>query len=247
MWRRSIIEALDVIELLDARITPLDHELRPPARADARVVLLDTIPGVGDLLGLTLASEIGDNARFSSRAQADRLRRPGPEDQPVRRPLAHRRRSRPSATLQARRRAPARSCLAKHPLLSGRPTARHAIEKPRQLPRTLRANPSTKREMSPPHTPGAPDPEESRSTTERDQRESPSEPAVAFECVGSVGTATDGRPCVRVSPGVVDGGGAGLRCSVDLDREFALGVGAGERRERFGCLCEVVGRVHGDA
>ena len=56
-----------------------------------------------------------------------------------------------------------------------------------------------------------------------------------------------GRPCVRVSPGVVDGGGAGLRCSVDLDREFALGVGAGERRERFGRLCEVVGRVHGDA
>ena len=65
VWRRSIIEALDVIELLDARITPLDHELRPLARADARVVLLDTIPGIGDLLGLTLASEIGDVARFS--------------------------------------------------------------------------------------------------------------------------------------------------------------------------------------
>jgi hypothetical protein len=36
------------------------------AHADARVVLLDTIPGIGDLLGLTLASEIGDIARFSS-------------------------------------------------------------------------------------------------------------------------------------------------------------------------------------
>ena len=66
VWRRSIIEALDVIELLDARIAPLDAELGPLARADARVVLLDTIPGVGDLLGLTLASEIGDVARFSS-------------------------------------------------------------------------------------------------------------------------------------------------------------------------------------
>jgi len=64
--RRSIAEALEVIELLDARITPLDHELRPLARADARVVLLDTIPGIGDLLALTLASEIGDIARFSS-------------------------------------------------------------------------------------------------------------------------------------------------------------------------------------
>ena len=65
VWRRSIIEALEVIELLDARITPLDHELGPLARADARVALLDTIPGVGDLLALTLASEIGDIARFS--------------------------------------------------------------------------------------------------------------------------------------------------------------------------------------
>jgi len=33
VWRRSIIEALDVIDLLDARINPLDHELRPLARA----------------------------------------------------------------------------------------------------------------------------------------------------------------------------------------------------------------------
>jgi transposase len=66
VWRRSIAEALDVIDLLDARITPIDHELRPLARGDARVVLLDTIPGIGDLLGLTLASEIGDVARFGS-------------------------------------------------------------------------------------------------------------------------------------------------------------------------------------
>jgi transposase len=66
VWRRSIAEALTVIELLDARIGPIDRELGPLARADARVRLLDTIPGVGDLLGLTLASEIGDVARFGS-------------------------------------------------------------------------------------------------------------------------------------------------------------------------------------
>jgi transposase len=65
VWRRSIIEALEVIDMLDARITPLNQELRPLARSD-RVVLLDTIPGIGDLLGLTLASEIGDIARFGS-------------------------------------------------------------------------------------------------------------------------------------------------------------------------------------
>jgi transposase len=66
VWRRSIAEALAVIELLDARIAPIDRELGPLARADARVRLLDTIPGVADLLGLTLASEIGDIARFGS-------------------------------------------------------------------------------------------------------------------------------------------------------------------------------------
>jgi transposase len=57
VWRRSIAEALAVIDLLDERITPIDQELGPLARADARVVLLDTIPGIGELLGLTIASE----------------------------------------------------------------------------------------------------------------------------------------------------------------------------------------------
>jgi transposase len=66
VWRYSITEALAVIDLLDARIAPLDAELGPLARADARVALLDTIPGVADLLGLTLASEIGDIARFGT-------------------------------------------------------------------------------------------------------------------------------------------------------------------------------------
>lgn len=66
VWRRSIREALDIIDLLDSRITPLEQELTPLARADARVVLLDTIPGIGDLLGLTVATEIGDVSRFVS-------------------------------------------------------------------------------------------------------------------------------------------------------------------------------------
>ena len=37
-----------------------------PSRADDRVKLLITIPGIGELLGLTIASEIGDIARFPS-------------------------------------------------------------------------------------------------------------------------------------------------------------------------------------
>ena len=57
-----------MIDLLDERITPIDLELGPLARADARVVLLDTIPGVGELLGQTIASEIGDVARLGRRA-----------------------------------------------------------------------------------------------------------------------------------------------------------------------------------
>jgi transposase len=55
-----------VIDFLDERIAPLDAELLPLARADQRVVLLQTIPGVGPLLGLSLAVAIGDVARFAS-------------------------------------------------------------------------------------------------------------------------------------------------------------------------------------
>jgi len=55
-----------IARVLDERLIPLEQELRPLARADARVRLLVTIPGIGDLLGLTIASEIGDIARFAS-------------------------------------------------------------------------------------------------------------------------------------------------------------------------------------
>src|SRR3954463_13155982 len=174
-----------------------------------RVVLLDTIPGIGDLLGLTVASEIGDVARFPSPRKligyaglAPKISQSGDRSRTGARSKAGSRTLRwaaveaaqhawrptnpwhqlytdvaqragknpakaavarkiliaawhalPPRTLQARRTAPARSCLGKLPLLSGRLTALHGIEKPRQLPRTLCADPSAEREMSPPPPP----------------------------------------------------------------------------------------------
>src|SRR6266545_3116325 len=47
VWRRSVAEALGVIDELDRRVEPLDRELAPLADADRRVALLETIPGVG--------------------------------------------------------------------------------------------------------------------------------------------------------------------------------------------------------
>jgi transposase len=66
VWRRSIAEAVGIARELDMRLIPIEGELRPLARADPRVGLLVTVPGIGDLLGLTIASEIGDISRFSS-------------------------------------------------------------------------------------------------------------------------------------------------------------------------------------
>jgi transposase len=66
VWRRSVSECLALIDFLDARLEPLEAELRPLAHADPRAVLLDTIPGVAELLALTIAVEIGDISRFAS-------------------------------------------------------------------------------------------------------------------------------------------------------------------------------------
>jgi transposase len=66
VWRDSIAAHLDQIAELDRRIAPIDSELSPLARSDARAQLLQTIPGVGPLIGLTFAAEIGDVSRFAS-------------------------------------------------------------------------------------------------------------------------------------------------------------------------------------
>ncbi len=66
VWRDSIATLLGVIDDLDRQLAPLESELRPLARTDERAKLLMTIPGVAELLGLTIASEIGDISRFPS-------------------------------------------------------------------------------------------------------------------------------------------------------------------------------------
>lgn len=64
VWRASITELIELAEEMDRRIIPLERELCPLARADQRVRLLRTIPGIGPLLGLTFAAEIGEVSRF---------------------------------------------------------------------------------------------------------------------------------------------------------------------------------------
>jgi transposase len=66
VWRASIAELLELAEEMDRRIDPIDRELRPIAGADQRARLLATIPGVGPLLSLTFAAEIGEVSRFAS-------------------------------------------------------------------------------------------------------------------------------------------------------------------------------------
>src|SRR5919109_278269 len=53
VWRRSIAEALAVIDLLDERIAPLERELGALARADRRVWLRGPIPPLRGVRGLT--------------------------------------------------------------------------------------------------------------------------------------------------------------------------------------------------
>jgi transposase len=65
VWRASIAELLELGEEMDRRIDPIDRELGPLARSDERARLLATVPGIGPLLSLTFAAEIGEVSRFS--------------------------------------------------------------------------------------------------------------------------------------------------------------------------------------
>jgi transposase len=66
VWRASIAELLELAAEMDRRIDPIDRDLGPLARADERARLLATMPGIGPLLSLTFAAEIGAVSRFSA-------------------------------------------------------------------------------------------------------------------------------------------------------------------------------------
>jgi transposase len=64
VWIQSVRALLEVVEDLDRQIITIELELRPIARTDSRARLLATIPGLGQLLALTITAEIGDISRF---------------------------------------------------------------------------------------------------------------------------------------------------------------------------------------
>lgn len=65
-WAKNIEVALGLIDDLDEQIDALESELRILGADHPYVSLLTSAPGIGYILGYTVASEIGDIHRFSS-------------------------------------------------------------------------------------------------------------------------------------------------------------------------------------
>ena len=66
VWIQSLRVLLDVVDDFERQLAAIETELYPIARIDPRVQLLATIPGIGTLLALTIAAEIGEISRFPS-------------------------------------------------------------------------------------------------------------------------------------------------------------------------------------
>lgn len=69
MWQRTLAATLEVIEHLDDQIGRCDQTLREAAVSHPDVALLQTAPGIGPVLGYTIAAEIGDISRFPNPKQ----------------------------------------------------------------------------------------------------------------------------------------------------------------------------------
>lgn len=65
-WKSSVVSCLQVIDYLNGQIKTCERELRRAAASHPYMPLLKTAPGLGDILGYTVAAEIGDINRFSS-------------------------------------------------------------------------------------------------------------------------------------------------------------------------------------
>ena len=68
VWIQSLRVLLGVVDELERQLAAIDAELRPIARTDQRVQLLLTIPGIGELLGLTIAAESARSHAFRAPA-----------------------------------------------------------------------------------------------------------------------------------------------------------------------------------
>jgi transposase len=63
-WAATVAASLELIDVLDEQITACEAELRKLGAGHRYVPLLLTCPGIGWVLAFTIASEIGDIARF---------------------------------------------------------------------------------------------------------------------------------------------------------------------------------------
>jgi transposase len=63
-WASTVAAGLELIDVLDEQITACEAELRALGAQHRYVPLLLTCPGIGWVLAFTIASEIGDIARF---------------------------------------------------------------------------------------------------------------------------------------------------------------------------------------
>jgi transposase len=65
-WQGTVAASLALIETLDEQVDNLERELRRLGADHAYIPLPLSIPGIGWVLAYTIASEIGDIARFAS-------------------------------------------------------------------------------------------------------------------------------------------------------------------------------------
>jgi transposase len=65
-WQASLQASLELIDDLDRRIIQVERELERSGAEHRYVPLLMSIPGIGWILGFTIASEIGEITRFRS-------------------------------------------------------------------------------------------------------------------------------------------------------------------------------------
>ena len=84
-WLGHVRASVELIDDLDRRIGEIERWLQRSGADHRYIPLLMSAPGIGWVTGFTIAAEIGDISRFSSPGQADRVHRPVPQGESVRR------------------------------------------------------------------------------------------------------------------------------------------------------------------